>query len=126
MSAPCRREARPHSSLHPFPYRPHLGPEQEPLRFDSLDRLTTPPAKRFAAFTARNGPICALRRAACSNDVNAVDPAPDGSRRPFCGNERKGMVMPIAEPLLPALDSLPSDNGRWAGIERPYTDADVE
>src|SRR5437660_3999433 len=36
------------------------------------------------------------------------------------------MVMPIAEPLLPALDSLPSDNGRWAGIQRPYTEADVE
>jgi isocitrate lyase len=35
------------------------------------------------------------------------------------------MVMPVAEPLPPPADRLMPDN-RWSGIERPYTDTDVE
>ena len=34
--------------------------------------------------------------------------------------------MPVAEPLLPVSHRLPAERSRWAGIERPYTDADVD
>jgi len=33
--------------------------------------------------------------------------------------------MSVAETLLPAADRLPTAADRWAGVERPYTDADV-
>jgi isocitrate lyase len=47
-----------------------------------------------------------------------------GSR--FLEMEEREMVMPVAVSLPPWVSHLTPCNDRWSGIERPYTDTDVE